>query len=77
MPDVLDPTTLRLWFEGLGPAAWPVFLALQVLQVVVFWIPGDLVQVAGGMVFGWWLATVLSLVGVTLGSQLAFGLARR
>lgn len=77
MPDVLDPTALRLWLEGLGPSAWPVFLALQVLQVLVFWIPGDLVQIAGGMVFGWWIGTVLSLVGVTIGSQLVFGLARR
>jgi uncharacterized membrane protein YdjX (TVP38/TMEM64 family) len=76
MSQVFDPLTLQTWLHSLGPWAWPVFLGLQVLQVLIFWIPGEVVQVAGGMVFGVWNGTWLSLAGITLGSVLAFTLAR-
>jgi len=74
---LFDLGQLQGWLDGLGPWAWPVFLGLQVLQVVVFWIPGEVVQIAGGMVFGVWVGSLLSEVGISLGSGLAFCLARR
>lgn len=56
-----------------GPAA---FIGLQFLQVVVFVIPGEFPQVAGGYVFGFWLGTLLSVTGIALGSVFNFFLAR-
>jgi len=76
MPDLFDPLVLQHWLSGLGAWAWPGFLVLQIVQVLVFWVPGEVVQIAGGMVFGLGLGTLLSSVGLTIGNLLAFSLAR-
>ncbi len=72
-----DPLPLQLWLSDLGPWASLAFLVLQIVQVLLFWIPADVVQMAAGMVFGVWYGTLLNVVGVTLGNILAFLLARR
>ncbi|HZK01462.1 MAG TPA: VTT domain-containing protein [Anaerovoracaceae bacterium] len=53
-----------------------VYLGLQVLQIVVSIIPGQFIQFAGGYAFGFWLGYVLSVIGIGMGSAVAFGLAR-
>lgn len=53
-----------------------VYLGLQVLQIVVSIIPGQFIQFAGGYAFGFWLGYLLSVIGIGLGTSLAFGLAR-
>jgi len=76
MPDWWDPQILSSWLHALGTWAWPAFLGLQVAQVLVFWIPGEAVQIVGGMVFGVWPGTALSLVGIATGGLVAFFCAR-
>jgi uncharacterized membrane protein YdjX (TVP38/TMEM64 family) len=53
------------------------FLALQVIQVVAFFIPGEVMQIAGGYIYGAFLGGVLTLVGITLGSAIVYGISRR
>jgi uncharacterized membrane protein YdjX (TVP38/TMEM64 family) len=60
-------------FGLLGPL---VFIGLQFLQVVIFVIPGEVVQVAGGYIYGPWLGVVYSLIGIALGSASDFFIAR-
>lgn len=60
-------------WELLGPL---VFIGLQVLQVVVFIIPGEVVQIAGGYLYGPWLGLIYSLIGIGLGSAGAFFIGR-
>jgi uncharacterized membrane protein YdjX (TVP38/TMEM64 family) len=67
---------IRDWVQGWGPAAPLVFVAAQALQVIVFAIPGEVVQIAGGYLFGGWMGTLLSLSGILLGSAVAFFLSR-
>lgn len=52
------------------------FILLQIIQVVVFVLPGDAVNMVGGFIFGIYLGSILSIVGVVLGSILAFFIAR-
>lgn len=52
------------------------FLGLQILQVIAFFIPGEVIQIAGGYIYGAFLGGLLSLVGITLGSSLVYGIAR-
>ncbi len=59
-----------------GPYAPVVFITLQALQVVIAPIPGEATGFLGGMLFGTWLSFIYSTIGLTLGSALAFGLAR-
>ena len=71
-----SPQTLREWIRGTGVIAPLVFVAVQAFQVVFFFIPGEIPQVAGGYLFGLWVGTVLSLTGITLGATFNFVIAR-
>jgi uncharacterized membrane protein YdjX (TVP38/TMEM64 family) len=76
-PFLLAPDATRAWVAGFGPSAPLVFLAVQSTQVVVAPIPGQLLAVAGGYLFGPPLGATLSVLGVLLGSAVAIGLTRR
>jgi uncharacterized membrane protein YdjX (TVP38/TMEM64 family) len=67
---------LQEWVAASGPVAPLVFIAIQVLQVVVFVIPGEVAQIAGGYLFGTWLGALYSVAGILIGSAIAFFLAR-
>jgi uncharacterized membrane protein YdjX (TVP38/TMEM64 family) len=71
-----SPQTLREWIRDTGVIAPLVFVAVQAFQVVFFFIPGEIPQVAGGYMFGLWMGTVLSLVGITLGATFNFMISR-
>jgi uncharacterized membrane protein YdjX (TVP38/TMEM64 family) len=62
---------------NLGPWGILALLAMQVLQIVVAVIPGELVQIAAGLLYGPWLGTLVILVGCVLSSALIFALVRR
>ena len=53
-----------------------VFIFIQVFQVVVAAIPGELIQIAGGFVYGAWLGTLYLSIGVVIGTLAAFYAAR-
>jgi uncharacterized membrane protein YdjX (TVP38/TMEM64 family) len=61
-------------FGNLGPI---IFTGFQVLQVILFFIPGEFMQAVGGYLFDTVLGTVLSVVGILLGSAMTFFLARK
>ncbi len=69
-----DPQVVRDWIQQWGSWAPAVFVGLQVLQVVVFVLPGEVTQIAGGFLFGFGLGSLLSVVGIALGSAFAFKL---
>ena len=53
-----------------------VFIGLQAMQVVAAPIPGEVTGFAGGMIFGPGWGIVYSTIGLTIGSWVAFILAR-
>ncbi len=67
---------VRDWVAGWGAWAPLAFVGLQALQVIVFILPGEVVQIAGGYLFGVWQGTLLSLAGILGGSSADFALAR-
>ena len=66
---------LSKFLQSLGPYSPAVFVLLQVLQVVAAPFPGELTGVAGGYVYGETFGFLLSTIGLTLGSWVAFELA--
>ncbi len=68
--------SIRARVESSGPFAPLVFVGLQVVQVVIFVIPGEVVQVAGGFAFGMWGGTLWSVVGILAGSLVNFVVGR-
>ncbi len=67
---------LRAWIAAWGAWAPVVFIIVQAVQVIVFAIPGEVAQIAGGYLFGAWQGTLLSIAGIFIGSTVAFFLAR-
>jgi len=67
---------IRQWLDARGILGPLAFIGLQVIQVIVFVIPGELTQATGGFVFGFWLGTALSLAGIGLGSLVNYGIGR-
>jgi uncharacterized membrane protein YdjX (TVP38/TMEM64 family) len=66
---------LSKFLQKLGPYSPAVFVLLQVLQVIAAPFPGELTGVAGGYVYGETLGFLLSTIGLSLGSWVAFELA--
>ena len=76
-PFVFDAQALRTWIAGFGIFAPLVFIVLQATQVVVAPIPGQVVALVAGYLFGPVYGTIYSLTGVLIGSAVAFSLAKR
>jgi uncharacterized membrane protein YdjX (TVP38/TMEM64 family) len=67
---------IRTWIESWGAAGPLVFMGIQAVQVIVFAIPGEVVQIAGGYLFGGGVGILLSVAGILVGSTAAFFLSR-
>lgn len=60
-----------------GPVGFLILLAIQFLQVVVAFIPGEVVQVAAGMIYGPWVGALIVLVGCVVSSAFVFLLVHK
>ncbi|MFB6199138.1 MAG: TVP38/TMEM64 family protein [Halobacteriaceae archaeon] len=72
-----NPRALISFVEGFGIAAPIVFISLVAIQVLVSPVPGQIFAIAGGFLFGTIYGTLYSMVGLILGSYIAFMLSRR
>jgi uncharacterized membrane protein YdjX (TVP38/TMEM64 family) len=73
--DQINRTTLDAWLGSLGVRAPVGFVALYALATAAF-VPGAIVTLAGGALFGSIWGSVCNLTGAMLGATLAFLLAR-
>jgi len=73
--DRFDAAALQAWIEGAGTAGPLIFIAAYALVTVLF-LPGSVITLAGGALFGPVWGTLYNLTGATLGAALAFLLAR-
>lgn len=73
--DRFDVAALQSWVESAGSAAPWVFISLYAAATVLF-LPGSVITLAGGVLFGPVWGTLWSLTGATLGAALAFLIAR-
>ena len=73
--DRLDAAALDAWVARAGAAGPLVFIAVYALATVLM-LPGALITLAGGALFGPLWGTLYSLAGATLGAGAAFVIAR-
>ncbi len=73
--DKFDAAALETWIEGAGLVGPLVFMLIYALATVLF-LPGTVMTLAGGALFGPVLGTFLNLTGATLGAALAFLVSR-
>lgn len=67
---------LQAFIDGHGGSAVALFIGLQMAQVVVPFLPGGVSNVAGVLLFGPWKGFLCNFIGITLGSLIAFAMAR-
>ena len=60
-----------------GPLGFLILLAMQFMQIVVAFIPGEVVQMAAGMMYGPWLGAAVILLGSIISSAFVFAVVHR
>lgn len=73
---VEDPDQYRAWIEDKGILGQLSFIAMVFFQVIVAIIPGEPLEICAGYAFGTLEGTILSLIGIALGSAAVFALVR-
>ena len=73
--DRFDALVLEQWVAGAGVAGPIVFMLIYVIGTV-FFMPGSVMTLAGGAIFGPVSGTLYNLTGATLGATLAFVISR-
>ena len=75
-----DPATQQAfeeWVNSLGILGVAIMLLIQVVQIVIAFIPGEVVQVMAGVMYGTWGGLALCLVGCVFASAIIFTLIRK
>jgi uncharacterized membrane protein YdjX (TVP38/TMEM64 family) len=65
------------YVQSYGRLAPIFFVALQICQVVVVPIPGQVIGIIAGYIFGWKLGALYTMAGLALGMIIVFTLSRK
>lgn len=74
---VSEQDRLRNWIAGFGWAAPIVLIAVQAVQVIIAPIPGQVVGLVSGYLFGTGWGTLYSIIGILLGAWAVMALSRK
>ena len=72
-----SPEEFKVFIESFGWTGRFVALGLQILQVIISFIPGEILEIGIGYAFGAVEGTLLCLGGVAIASSLVFLLTKR
>lgn len=71
-----NPEVFKSMLASYGATGIVVFIGVQILQVIIAALPGDLTQIAGGYIYGTLLGSLYSMIGITIGSIIVFYASR-
>ncbi len=80
MKELSDPVyqaQFKAWISALGVWGVLVLFGLQIVQIVIAFIPGGPVEVISGMLYGTWGGALICLVGCAVATSLVFTISRR
>lgn len=64
-------------FKSLGFLGMLIFFILQVLQVIVFFLPGELIETTNGFLYGIFGGFAINIFGSVIGSAIAFSITKK
>ena len=73
--DQFNAESLEGWIEGAG-AAGPILFMVIYTVGTIFFLPGSVLTLAGGALFGPWWGTFYNLTAATIGAIISFLIAR-
>ncbi len=71
-----NPKEFKAFIDSCGPWGFGMMLFIQVSQIVVALIPGELVEFVAGTVYGWLGGLLFCLFGVAVGQTIIFWLVK-
>lgn len=71
-----DLNSMQGFLAGIGAIGPLLFIAIQIIQVVIPVIPGGISTAAGVLLFGPWAGFAYNYIGICIGSIINFWLAR-
>lgn len=71
-----DEAAVEAWVVQLGPLGPLGVIALNAIQVVIAFIPGYVMQLVAGFLYGWPMGAVYGTLGMLIGGFIAVALAR-
>lgn len=77
LSDPVDRAQFQDWVSSLGPLGWLVLLGIQILQIVIAFIPGGPVEIITGALYGVFVGLIISLIGCLIASAFVFSLTRK
>lgn len=66
---------MLIWIQNLGAVGTVIFIGLYILATVLF-VPGSILTLGAGVVFGVALESIYVFIGATIGATLAFLIGR-
>lgn len=67
---------VKEWVDSLGVIGWIAMLGIQILQIIIAFIPGEPVEILSGVLYGTWGGLVLCMIGSVIASAAVFALTR-
>ena len=72
-----DPEAVRAFVDEQAVLSRVAMVGINVLQIVLAFLPGEPIELASGYAFGFWEGTVLCLIASGLGTSLIYWAVRR
>ena len=74
---VSDRLKFRDYINEHGIYGVAIFLSLQIIQIIVSIIPGEFIEIAAGISFGWFYGFILCEVGIFIASTFIYFVSRK
>ncbi|WP_059103043.1 TVP38/TMEM64 family protein [Shouchella shacheensis] len=71
----VTPERIRTWILSFGAVAPLLYVMLYILRPLILF-PASILSLAGGLAFGVWVGSILTLIGATGGAVVSFIVAR-
>ncbi|WMJ87679.1 TVP38/TMEM64 family protein [Anaerocolumna sp. MB42-C2] len=68
--------TLKAWVTSFGIGGWFLILSMQIIQILIAFIPGEPIEILAGVLYGGFGGLFLCLFGCTLASSCVFMLSK-
>ncbi|MDP7116338.1 MAG: TVP38/TMEM64 family protein [Candidatus Woesearchaeota archaeon] len=74
---VSSPNELKTFIASFGIFGPLALFSIEILQVVIPYLPGQVLSIAGGYLYGVWMGTLINLIAITIGSLFAFFISKK
>lgn len=73
---VNDPHGFRNWLDQYGPFGWIIFILINMTQIILAFLPGEIIEVLAGYCYGSINGCLICMVASGIGSSIIFSLMR-